>query len=232
MVTLLFTTIFVLAFLVVVVYFWQKPSSQARLEALEDRSQLPPHVQPGGLFGQTPDSNHLKELSTANTAAQRELLLTRASAGDHTAADEAHKNFNPQVYGEILTALAKQADSDASLLSLLSHVTRNELPVNKELAQAAIKSWERSPDRGSTSRTMHITALADDARLYQGAVESALNFWRRGLLTDISAAELRALFDGEFWVLSTPTRNSGAGFILKRTLAHARRELETAIRDN
>ena len=126
----------------------------------------------------------------------------------------------------------KQADSDARLVSVLSHITRNELPVSKELAQAAIKSWENSPDRGSTSRTLHITALADDARLYQSTVESALKFWRAGLLLGVSAAELRALFDGEFWVLSTKTRNSGAGFILKRALAKARRELEAATRVN
>jgi hypothetical protein len=63
-------------------------------------------------------------------------------------------------------------------------------------------------------------------------VEEALNFWRRGLLPDVSAAELKALFDGEFWVLSARTRGSGAGFILKRKLASARRELETAMRVN
>jgi hypothetical protein len=40
------------------------------------------------------------------------------------------------------------------------------------------------------------------------------------------------LFDGEFWVLSARTRSSGAGFILKRKLASARRELETAMRVN
>jgi hypothetical protein len=52
------------------------------------------------------------------------------------------------------------------------------------------------------------------------------------LLTGVSAAELRALFDGEFWVLSAQTRSSGTGFVLKRTLANARRELETAMRVN
>ena len=74
--------------------------------------------------------------------------------------------------------------------------------------------------------------MADDAALFQSTVESALNLWQRGLIANVSAAELRALFDGEFWVLSTRTRSSGAGFILKRKLASARRELETAMRAN
>jgi hypothetical protein len=79
---------------------------------------------------------------------------------------------------------------------------------------------------------LHLTALADDAELYQRTVETALVFWRQGLIENVSAAELRALFDGEFWVLSAHTRRSGAGFILKRKLASARRELETAMRVN
>jgi hypothetical protein len=52
--------------------------------------------------------------------------------------------------------------------------------------------------------------------------------WRDAKLGDISAVELRALFDGEFWVLSSRSRSSGAGFVLKRTLDGARRELEAA----
>jgi hypothetical protein len=59
-------------------------------------------------------------------------------------------------------------------------------------------------------------------------VEKALGLRREQKLADISPAELRALFDGEFWVLSSRTRSSGAGFVLKRTLKNARRELEAA----
>ncbi len=232
MVTLLFTSIVILIFLVVAVYFWQRPSAQTKLEGFDDRLPLPVPREHPGLFGDNSDGKTQLALDSNILDEQRELLLSRAAAGDNKAADEAHKNFDRRVYDEILRALVKQADSDARLVSVLSHITRNELPVSKELAQAAIKSWENSPDRGSTSRTLHITALADNARLYQSTVESALKFWRAGLLLGVSAAELRALFDGEFWVLSTKTRNSGAGFILKRALAKARRELEAATRVN
>ena len=229
MVTLLLTSIAALIILVVAVYFWQRPASHSQL----DSSVLPPPLPPRtdrGLFADNSDSHFQKELSDVDSKAQVELLLSRAAAGDISAIDEAHQNFDRKVYDEILNALVKQADSDAKLLSVLSHVTRKELPVNSELAEAAINSWRTSPDRGSTSRTLHITALADDARLYQSVVESALEFWRQGLLLNVSAAELRALFDGEFWVLSAQTRNSGAGFILKLFLAKVRRELDAAVR--
>ncbi|HXD33892.1 MAG TPA: hypothetical protein VN643_22425 [Pyrinomonadaceae bacterium] len=229
MVTLLFTSLIILAFLVVAVYFWQKPANQSKLEAFDDFVPLPQGTEPASLF-EASDSDQ-KLLATASLASERDALLKRAAAGDNTAVDDANKNFDRKVYDEILAELTKYADSDAKLLALLTHVTRNELPVSLQLAQAAIRSWESSPDRGSTPRTLHITALADDAKLYQEVVESALKFWRAGSLTGVSAMELRSLLDGEFWVLSNNTRSSGAGFIMKHALAKARRELEAAARN-
>ena len=227
MVTFLFTSIVMLAFLVVVVYFWQKPRNQSKLDAFEDYSPLP-RVEPAGLFGTHSSTEEGTLPAPSNTRAARELLIERAATGDHSAADEAYKNFDRKVYDEILAALVKYADSDTKLLSVLTHVTRNELPVSLQLAQAAIRSWESSPDRASTPRTLHITALADDAKLYQSLVELCLQLWRQGSLTGISAAELRSVIDGEYWVLSNQTRSSGAGFVMKHALAKARRELEAA----
>jgi hypothetical protein len=232
MVTLLFTTIFIIGFLAIAVYFWQKPSNQTKIGAFDHAPGTLPPTDSRGLFNNAVDDDQLKQLKAAEAAAMRELLRARASKNEHAVLEEAHKNLDAGFYEELLNVLVKQADSDAKLLSVLSYVTRTELPVSKDLAQAAIRSWESSPDRGSTARTLHITALADDAKLFQTTVESALSFWRQGLIANVSAAELRSLFDGEFWVLSTQTRNSGAGFVLKRTLAHARRELETAMRAN
>jgi len=73
---------------------------------------------------------------------------------------------------------------------------------------------------------LHIAALSDDAQIYGQAVEVVLDVWREGKLQDVSAAELLSLFNGEFWVLSSNARSSGAGFVLKRTLSTAKRELE------
>ena len=232
MVTLLFTAIFVLGLLVVILYFWQKPSNQTRIEAFEHAPGTLPRTDSRGLFNNAPDDDQLNQIKAAEATATRELLRDRAAKNDHAVLEEAHKDFDAGFYDELLKVLVKHADSDAKLLSVLSYVTRNELPVNKDLANAVIESWKSAPDRGSTARTLHITALADDAQLYRGTVESALNLWRQGLIPNVSAAELRALLDGEFWVLSTQTRNSGAGFVLKRTLASARRELENATRVN
>jgi hypothetical protein len=114
------------------------------------------------------------------------------------------------------------------LLSLVSYVTQHELRVNKKLADRVIDSYKRAPDRSSTAKMLHVAALSDDAGVYQSAVETALEFWRDRLVPEISAQELRSILEGEFWILSSPTRNSGAGFLLKRTLAGARRELEAA----
>jgi len=91
----------------------------------------------------------------------------------------------------------------------------------------AIKAFQESPDRTSTTNLLHIAALSDDAKNYGRAVELVLMSWRDGTLSDLSARELQALFNSEYWVLSSRTRTSGAGFVLKETLSSANRELES-----
>ena len=89
----------------------------------------------------------------------------------------------------------------------------------------AIKAFQESPNRTTTINLLHIAALADDAKNYGRAVELVMMFWRDGTLSDLSARELQALFNSEYWVLSSRTRTSGAGFVLKETLSSANREL-------
>jgi hypothetical protein len=234
MVTLLFTAIFIIGLLAVTLYFWA-PRAQSSEQQL-----LPPPHPPRGLFSDPGDktagengSEHLLSPASADKVeAERLSLRQRAKEGDYAALPEAHALGERKFYDEVLDELVTQADRAPTLLALVSYVARNELPVDRSLAEAIIDSWKNSPERSNTATTLHITALADDAALYQSVAEAALNFWRQGLLPEVSAAELRALVDGEFWVLSAKTRNSGAGFILKRSLANARRELETAMRVN
>lgn len=95
-----------------------------------------------------------------------------------------------------------------------------------EHAIEAIRTWQESPNRSSTAKLLHVAALSDDAKTYGRAIELVLMSWRDGSLTDLSANELHSLFNSEYWVLSSRTRTSGAGFVLKRTLANANRELE------
>jgi hypothetical protein len=106
------------------------------------------------------------------------------------------------------------------------HAHNDEFEPKKALAEEFIDAWQVSPDRASTAKMLHLAALADDADTFRKAVETALNVWQRGGVPDLSAAELQTLFNSEFWILSSAERSSGAGFVLKRTLSRAKRELE------
>jgi len=228
MVTFLITSFFILAFAAIAIYFWQKSAASTEAQA------LPPPPPGRALFvdgtteGQALALADAKEQAKAAAEQLRNELLERARNGDKSTLSEALNLGNSQLYKETLGLLVDGADSDPKLLSLVSYVTRDELPVNESLAASVIASYKRAPDRNSTAKTLHIAALSDDPVVYQNAVEVVMRFWRTGQLNEISATELRSILDGEFWILSSATRSSGAGFLLKRTLANARRELEAA----
>ena len=97
-----------------------------------------------------------------------------------------------------------------------------------EQAIAAIRTWQQSPNRNTAAKLLHVAALSDDAKNYGRAIELVLMSWRDGSLKNLSAKELQSLFNSEYWVLSSRTRISGAGFVLKQTLSNANRELESA----
>ena len=107
--------------------------------------------------------------------------------------------------------------------------THNKKVTTEDFEQAlnAIRAFQESPNRSSTAKLLHVTALADDAKNFGRAIELVLMSWRDGSLADMSAKDLQALFNSEYWVLSSSTRTSGAGFVLKRTLSSANRELES-----
>jgi len=125
---------------------------------------------------------------------------------------------------------------------LFSDFRVNQLrpPTEKQLAEGpkvdaetfqeaikAIKAFQEAPNRTTTTNLLHVAALADDAKNYGRAVELVLMSWQDGSLSDLSARELQALFNSQYWVLSSRTRTSGAGFVLKETLSSANRELES-----
>ena len=121
-------------------------------------------------------------------------------------------------------------------LNQLRIPAENPLPENAgkvdretfEQAIEVIRTWQQSPNKKSAADLLHVAALSDNAKNYERAIELVLLSWRDGSLTDISAKELHSLINSEYWVLSSPTRISGAGFVLKRTLSNANRELESA----
>jgi hypothetical protein len=96
-----------------------------------------------------------------------------------------------------------------------------------EQAIAAIRDYQQNPNRNTTAKLLHVAALSDDAKNYERAIELVLLSWRDRSLKDLSAVELQALINSEYWVLSSRTRTSGAGFVLKQTLSEANRELQT-----
>ena len=185
--------------------------------------ELPPPPESRGLFDYDQPFN---ELENGDAEVRRKVLLDRAGQGDKSALDEAHRSGDGALYLEILDILVAEAESPAQLLSLASHVTRNELPVNRSLAAALIDSWRVAPDRNSTAKMLHVAALSNDAEIYDMAVKTVMEDWRSGHLSDISTTELQAILEGEFWTLTSPVRSSGAGFVLKRSLAEARRDLQ------
>lgn len=221
MVTFLITSLLLIGIFAIAMYFWQKPGQGPHA------AELPP-PQPRGLFSDN-DSLEPNQLSTAATNDDKtkwEGLIARAAEGDKSSLQDALKHGGLSFYTNVLHLLLDNADSPIKL-SLVSYVTRYELPISEELAGSLIEVWQAVPDRDSITKMLHIAALSDSARTYSDAVDVTMQLWREGKLPDVSPVELQALFQGEFWVLSSRSRSSGAGFLLKRTLASARKELDT-----
>ncbi|MBD0370467.1 MAG: hypothetical protein ICV60_06495 [Pyrinomonadaceae bacterium] len=227
MVTVLITSFLLLAAIIYAAYRWQQtPSSRS---AHEDHT-LPPQPGWSGLFGEE-TINRQKQLTRAAEVAEDEKrraeILSRAALGERSALADARATNDAALYDEVLSALVERADSDKRLLALVSYMLRETPPlgVNRRLAERFMETWKQAPDRGSTAKMLHVVALADDASLYQHAIEAALDFWKRNLIPDLSAEELRQLSESEYWILSQQERSSGQGFILKLKLAALRRQL-------
>jgi hypothetical protein len=113
----------------------------------------------------------------------------------------------------------------ATISNQLPELTHKVDREDFERAIAAIRAFQESPDKTSTTNLLHVAALTDDAKTFGRAIELVLMSWRDRSLS-VSAKDLQALFNSEYWVLSSRTRTSGAGFVLKQTLSDANRELE------
>jgi len=129
---------------------------------------------------------------------------------------------------------ANQAPSQLAEVTKEQLLDDNQQPQSDErdakraLAEEFMEAWQEAPDKNSTAKMLHLAALADDAETYRTAVELVLDVWQRKGISQMSAAELQTLFNSEFWILSSRTRSSGTGFVLKETLSRAKRELERA----
>ncbi|MDQ3816666.1 MAG: hypothetical protein M3362_03115 [Acidobacteriota bacterium] len=225
MVTFLITAFLLLAGITYVIYRGLRPSSNREAEY-----SLPPPPRAVGLFEEKAlREARARELESAENLAEeeRQALLSRATKGDKRALDDANAKNDAALYDEVLNLLIEGTGTDASLLALVSYIARSDahLRVNRHLAEKFIEVGKRSPDRNQAAKMLHVAALSDDASTYQSAIETVYQFWRDRKLKGVTATELRQLMESEFWLLSPAQRNSGAGFLLKRKLAHLRRTL-------
>jgi hypothetical protein len=216
MVTFLITSLLVLGILGLAIYLWQKPAPQSDTELL-----LPQPVN-RALFEATEEAIE-QEQQLADKQKRAEILL-RAKSGGMTSLNEALAERDSGFYNEVLNAVLQDAN-DRKLLSVASHISKHNLAVNKTLAEKFQELWRSNPNRQSTAKMLHLSALTDDASTFITGVDLSLDAWAEGRLNDTSGEELHALISGEYWVLSSTVRSSGAGFVLKNTITEARRKL-------
>ena len=199
----------------------------------EETEYLPPGLRPRGLFddraaGSLGEGSEDESKKRASEEFERGLL-SRAAQGDFEVLKDAHAG-SAELYRHILDILVERCGESADeLRTLADFITQNdELRASHTLAARLLEDWERNPSRAYVPQLLRVAALSDDAAMFERAVLSLMRAQSDGRLTDMSAEELCSLFEGEYWLLSSEAKRSGAGFLLKQRLAHVRRELSAA----
>src|SRR5215218_399345 len=100
MVTLLFTSVFVLGLLVIAIYFWQRPANTSQPVELP----LPPQ-QPASLF-----SDYQPAQLQRATENPRKALLESAAAGEKNSLQQAHSLNDRVLYAEVLNTFVAKVD--------------------------------------------------------------------------------------------------------------------------
>jgi hypothetical protein len=162
----------------------------------------------------------------------RERLVARATNGDETALDDAHKLGDKEAYGGALAALIAQAEGSTERLRFLAEyiVDSAELPASCEFAETMIEVYQASLDRRSLADMLHLAALTGDAEFYRRTVETVMAQWREGRVSKLSATDILVTIVSGYWLISSEARLSGSGFLLKKAIAEVRRELAAAAR--
>jgi hypothetical protein len=190
----------------------------------EDAHELPPGVSPRGLFDIPGDD----EIPQENLEQIRRIeLRERAARGDLSALAEAPASADNALYRFVLDGLVGRCSgSPERVRELASHIARGrDLRASPELAEMLLGDWRNAPTPASTAELLRISALSDDAGTFGRAVSEVLQSWEAGRLEGLGAEDLRALFEAEYWLLSSEAKRSGAGFVLKQKLADVRRRL-------
>jgi hypothetical protein len=183
-----------------------------------------------GLFDNLNSQQFAAEEEQRRTAARRAALLERARQFDLQVLNETRADAGE--YREVLTELLQQTfASQDKFQALVGHISQSkELRSNPQLAKTMMATWKTSPDNKSTAQMIHNAALSDDAALLERAIAIAAEALQNGALPKLSAQDLLALAESEYWVLAPEARRSGAGFTLKNSLADLRHRLATTRR--
>jgi hypothetical protein len=204
-----------------------------RSSSNESSGFLPPGPDPRGLFG-NPATGYLGDGDDAFDDAEKKSseefeksLIERAGRGELEVLRDAHAAGNAKLYRRILDALVERAAKTPSdLRALVAFVTQSgDLRASPALAELLLEDWEQTPTLAATAELLRVAALSDDAATFERALTAVLRAWEEARLSGLSAGELRSLFEGEYWLLSSEAKSSGAGFALKQKLADARRRL-------
>jgi hypothetical protein len=201
-----------------------------RSRSKEGAGELPPGLSPRGLFD-VPADETPKE---SPEQVRRGRLRERAERGDLSALAEAGASGDAALYRFVLDGLVGRASEDPGRVrELAAHIAgRRSLRASPELAELLLGVWRREPTPSSTAELLRVSALSDDAGTFGRAVSEVLQLWEEGGLGPLAAEDLRALFEAEYWLLSSEAKRSGAGFVLKQKLADARRRLAAGSRQD
>ena len=225
---ILIISVFLIFVATIAILRTKRPSSGKETE------YLPPGLRPRGLFDDRAalslDEGSEDESERRADEEFERGLLSRATRGDFEVLKDAHAGGNAEFYQHILDILVERRGENADELhTLADFITQNgELRAGPTLAARLLEDWERNPSRAYVPQLLRVAALSDDAAIFERAVSSVMRAQSDGRLTDMSAEELRSLFEGEYWLLSSEAKRSGAGFLLKQRLSHVRRELSAA----
>jgi hypothetical protein len=221
MVTFLVGTFLLIAALAIFVYFQLTQRNKDK-----EQSLFPP-VSPNyeGLFAEQRDMALLDQRQD-RMGLMHQSMIRRAKAGDVVVLREAVENESGQGYDELMNMLIESAGTTQELFRLVSHVARDErLRVTPGLALKFLETWKNDPGRLTVAEVLHVTALSNDPLLYRQASETATEYWLAGKLPQVKAEDLLTLIEGEYWILSSAARSSGAGFVLKRSIMEFRKQL-------
>jgi len=202
-----------------------------RSSSQDDARELPPVLSPRGLFE---ESSRVEEIpSESPEQRRRDQLRERAERGDFSALAEARASGGAALYRFVLDGLVGHASGDAARVrELAAHVANGkDLRASPELAEMLLGVWRAEPTPASTAELLRVSALSDDAGTFGRAVGEVLQVWEGGGLKGLGVESLRSLFEAEYWLLSSEAKRSGAGFVLKQTLADVRRRLSAGVRE-